>query len=128
MSPFIAAALSAAAGMLVVVSSATAGPASDGTSPNARDPLDPKASVPQTVYRSAFTGYRPGAEEKVGSWKELNDTVGRIGGWRVYAKEARAPEAGAAPPGPAASGATAPAGPASASPSTPAGHGGHKTN
>lgn len=41
------------------------------------------------AYRSTFEGYQPFSDEKVGSWRESNDTVGRIGGWRAYAKEAR---------------------------------------
>lgn len=57
------------------------------------DPSDPKASVPPVTYRSAFAGYRPNVETKVGAWKDTNDSVGRIGGWRAYAKEAREPEA-----------------------------------
>lgn len=39
-------------------------------------------------YRSAFEGYQPYSDEKMVSWKEANDTVGKIGGWRAYAKEA----------------------------------------
>lgn len=49
-------------------------------------------------YRSAFEGYKPYTDEKMLSWKEANDRVGGIGGWRVYAKEAQEPAA----PGPAA--------------------------
>ena len=39
-------------------------------------------------YRSALEGYPPYSEIKTVPWKEANDTVGRIGGWRAYAKEA----------------------------------------
>lgn len=89
----------------------------------------PPASTPQTAsaptYRSALDGYQPFADEKLAPWKESNDNVGRIGGWRVYAKEAS--EGGAAPsaaPAGAASAAKPPAsvgGPAlPAAPSTPA--------
>lgn len=53
------------------------------------DPQNPTASVPSIVYRSAFEGYRAFATEKVQPWRETNDTVGRIGGWRVYAREAQ---------------------------------------
>jgi len=58
-------------------------------------------------YRSAFEGYQPFNENKMVPWKEANDTVGQIGGWRAYAKEAAegqghgahaAPAAGAAKP------------------------------
>ena len=41
-----------------------------------------------TPYRSAFENYQPFAEEKVLPWKEANDAVRAIGGWRAYAKEA----------------------------------------
>ena len=56
------------------------------------DAADPMATVPPLVYRSAFDGYRPNSEAEVGKWRETNDKVGRIGGWRAYAKEAAAPD------------------------------------
>ncbi len=64
----------------------------------AADTSDPKAAVLPLVYRSAFQGYRPNAVAEVGNWKEANDKVGRIGGWRVYAKEASLPDAAASAP------------------------------
>lgn len=71
-------------------------PESTGVAPGARlNPADPKATVPRVIYRSAFQGYRAHADTEVGPWVEANDTVGRIGGWRVYAKEAATPEAAA---------------------------------
>lgn len=54
----------------------------------ARDPGDPRAAVPPLEYRSAFSRYRPNVEAEVGSWREKNDDVRRIGGWRVYGREA----------------------------------------
>jgi hypothetical protein len=54
----------------------------------ARDPGDAKAAVPAVMYTSAFARYRPNAEVEVGDWRESNDNVGRIGGWRVYGREA----------------------------------------
>ena len=39
-------------------------------------------------YRSALEGYQPHSENKTVPWKEANDTVGKVGGWRAYAKEA----------------------------------------
>lgn len=81
--------------------SSTASPAkSVAPSSKAADASDPKAIVPPLVYRSAFQGYRPNAEAEVGKWKETNDKVGRIGGWRVYAKEAAQPDAAASAPVP----------------------------
>ena len=55
-----------------------------------------------TPYRSAFEHYQPFAEDKVLPWKEANDTVRAIGGWRAYAKEANE-EAGASQAPPAGS-------------------------
>ncbi|SDN94515.1 hypothetical protein [Polaromonas sp. JS666] len=60
----------------------------------------PTTASPPPAFRSAMDGYKPYTEEATANWKEANDTTARIGGWRVYAKEARqaqAPEA--APPG-----------------------------
>lgn len=31
--------------------------------------------------------YRPFNEVKLSAWKDANDTVNKIGGWRTYAKE-----------------------------------------
>ncbi len=39
-----------------------------------------RAAVPPTPYRSAFDGYRPYVEESPAPWREVNDTVGRVGG------------------------------------------------
>lgn len=61
-------------------------------------------ATPQSVYRSAFEGYRAFADEPVRPWRETNDTVGRIGGWKAYAREAQSGDAR-----PAAAGASAPA-------------------
>jgi len=101
---------------------AQAQPASPGARP---DPLDPKAGVPALIYQSSFSQYRRLDDGKLVSWRDANDTVTRIGGWRVYAREAQQPAA-------AASATTGPASPASAPQSNemvkpmPAGHGGHK--
>ena len=66
----------------------------------ARDPGDPRAAVPPVEYRSAFSRYRPNVEAEVGSWREKNDEVRRIGGWRVYGREAIADSSAAEqPPG-----------------------------
>lgn len=40
-------------------------------------------------YRSPIDGYQGFADPALAPWKEANDTVGRIGGWRAYAREAR---------------------------------------
>ena len=65
-----------------------------GPGPAARpDPLDAKANVPALSYRSPFLRYRGLSDDKPVSWREANDAVARIGGWRVYAREAQQPEA-----------------------------------
>ena len=47
------------------------------------------------AYRSALEGYQPFTDSKPVPWREANDNVGRIGGWRAYANEAQ----GTAPAG-----------------------------
>ena len=74
--------------------------------PTARpDPLDPAAAVPPATYASTLRPVRRATDAKPVPWREANDTVTRIGGWRAYARE---PLPGAAasspPPTPAASG------------------------
>lgn len=72
------------------------------------DPLDARAAVPAAVHESAFRHYRGHADVAPKPWKEANDTVGRIGGWRAYAREAaqaeaqRPPSGGASAPAPGA--------------------------
>ena len=61
------------------------------------DPADAAAPVPPTNYQSPFAQYRVLGEDRNTPWKEANDTVRSIGGWRAYAKEAaEAAKAGAA--------------------------------
>ena len=53
----------------------------------------PAASASATLaYESVFTRYKSYRDEKTGSWREANETVDRIGGWRAYAKEAQQPD------------------------------------
>lgn len=77
----IALALALAAATMVQAEPKTASP----------DPLDPKAAVAPAQHRSALSAYRPQADVPVGSWKEANERVNRIGGWRAYAREAAQP-------------------------------------
>ena len=62
--------------------------AQSAPAPQRADPLNAKADVPAVIYRSALGAYRPAGDVRVGSWKDANETVARIGGWRVYAREA----------------------------------------
>jgi hypothetical protein len=66
----------------------------------AQQPAMPSASAASapTPYRSAFEGYQPFAEQKLVPWKEANDTVGKIGGWRAYAREANEGAGKSTPP------------------------------
>ena len=64
------------------------------TTDHKSDPADAAAPVPPVTHRPAFADYRGFVDQEVGSWKETNDTAGRIGGWRVYAREAREPQPG----------------------------------
>ena len=114
-----------AASLLATLTAAQAQPAATAARP---DPLDPKASVPTLRYESSFAQYRRLGEEKPVSWRDANDTVTRIGGWRVYAREAQQPDpvpTSAPESAPAAKPADTP--PASKPMLMPAGHGGHKT-
>lgn len=64
------------------------------------DPALPGAAVPAVVHRSAFADFRFFADAKPVPWRQANDQVAAIGGWRSYAREAARPEspASAAPP------------------------------
>ncbi|HEY6134592.1 MAG TPA: hypothetical protein VIW70_11485 [Rubrivivax sp.] len=61
--------------------------------PTRPDPFDPQANVPALVFESPFARYRRLAEAAPIAWREANDTVARIGGWRVYLREAQQPTA-----------------------------------
>jgi hypothetical protein len=56
------------------------------------DPADASTAVPRLVHRSSFLGCRTTGDVSVGSWKDANDTVARIGGWRAHAREAARPQ------------------------------------
>ncbi|MEO8103593.1 MAG: hypothetical protein ABI790_13785 [Betaproteobacteria bacterium] len=82
----------------------------------APDATNETAAVPLATYRSPFHDYRGLGEDKLIPWKQANDEVGRIGGWRVYAREANAvtpptasPETAAPVTAPASTPAEAPA-------------------
>ncbi|MBC7717221.1 MAG: hypothetical protein H7143_09820 [Pseudorhodobacter sp.] len=72
------------------------------------DPLNANAAVPAVTYQSPFATYRRASDDaKPLGWREANDATARIGGWRVYAREAQSPEpTAAAPQAPAAAAAT----------------------
>jgi hypothetical protein len=114
-----------AAALFALLTAAQAQPSAKAARP---DPLDPKASVTTLRYESSFARYRLLGEEKPVSWRDANDTVTRIGGWRVYAREAQQPDP-APIPAPVSAPAVKPTDtpPAAKPMPMPAGHGGHKT-
>lgn len=96
---------------LATATAAAEGPPPDSPTPLLADPMDATVSVPPLVYRSGLRSYRRLDPNAALSWREANDQVGRIGGWRAYAREANAPEAdagAAAAPGPGADATVAP--------------------
>jgi hypothetical protein len=93
------------------------------------DPLNPRAEVPPPRLPTALRDHRPAITPEPGGWREANDKVTRIGGWKAYLREAQQPDAPALAAGAAASApSTAPsrpaAAPTAASAPTP-GRGGH---
>ncbi|MDP1900348.1 MAG: hypothetical protein Q8K96_07825 [Rubrivivax sp.] len=97
--------------LLAVAASACAQSASRPARP---DPLDAQAAVPAATYKPALAAYRRLRDDPPVAWREANDTVHGIGGWRAYAREAQASPGPAAPSSAPAAAATAPASPASA--------------
>lgn len=43
-------------------------------------PADPNAAAPAVQYESAFAGYTPYRDEKLASWRDVNDEAARAGG------------------------------------------------
>lgn len=80
--------------LLIVVSStdAPAQPAIASASP-------PPAQLRPGPWHSALADYQRFSDEKIAPWKASNDTVGSIGGWRAYAKEASEVPVSPAPAG-----------------------------
>jgi hypothetical protein len=95
------------AAFLILSTLAGAQDASPSPRPPKTDPLDAGVVVPPAHHESALKRYRPNRGEAPRSWKDANDEVARIGGWRAYAREAAQPDVPAAPA------------------SAPAGHGHH---
>ena len=119
------------AGPALLLTVLLAAPAQAQSSAAARpDPLNPQAQVPALRYESAFAKFRRVGDDQPLAWRDANEAVARIGGWRAYAREGQQPDAAAAPvpvpvqrPAAASAAASAPA--AVARPAPPA-HGGHK--
>jgi hypothetical protein len=85
---------------VLVVPAASAQEAQSGRA--AAGPQDAAAEVPRIEYRSVFTQYRRYTEQQSpAAWRETNETVNRIGGWRAYAREAAAAPPSSDPAAPA---------------------------
>jgi hypothetical protein len=90
------------------------------------DPLDPQARVPSATHTSSLASYRRLGDDPRTPWREANETVNRIGGWRTYLRQAQQPDpAASAPAASAPAGRSTPAPAAGPAPSHGA-HGGHK--
>ena len=76
-------------GLLLCAALACAQPVSNSVDPAFAS--DASAST-QLPYVSVFTNYRSFREQPLFSWQESNETAGKIGGWRFYAREATRPE------------------------------------
>lgn len=77
------------AGLLLVAPTAQAQPTGKAARP---DPLDASAPVPALRYVTSLPVTRRAGDDRPISWRDANDTVTRIGGWRVYAREAQQPD------------------------------------
>jgi len=56
-----------------------------------------KGPLVTPTYQSTFDSYQKFNDQPLTGWKQINETVEKIGGWRVYAQEARAPDKPAKP-------------------------------
>ncbi len=128
------------AGLLCSAMACTAQPTQPAARASQPDPLDAKARVPALAYVSSLQPDTRQTDRPPLTWREANDSVARIGGWRVYAREAQLPDAAPAPATPPTTPLTPPTQPPTQPPSKstdpasmpkpipmPAGHGGHQT-
>jgi hypothetical protein len=76
-------------------------------------PSDPKAEVPRMRFESSFKDYRKLEDRPLASWKQANELVYRLGGWKAFAS-GNVPD-------------VAPAPATTAPPPADPGHAGHKT-
>jgi len=64
--------------------------------------IDANASAerhdPLVHYDSVFDGYQAYHHQAVAPWRQSNERVREVGGWRAYAREAAEPEGAEAPP------------------------------
>jgi hypothetical protein len=81
------------AGALLPVDIARAQAARDHVSPPSAAMLTQSTVAASPLpFESTLSRYKPMTDQKLGSWREANDAVTRIGGWRTYLKEAQEPD------------------------------------
>ncbi|MBU0784098.1 MAG: hypothetical protein KJ798_04975 [Gammaproteobacteria bacterium] len=64
-------------------------------------PSHAQTATQELNYKSVFEGYQAYSEPEIQNWPKVNEEVGEIGGWRVYAREPyddKSSEDKAAPP------------------------------
>jgi hypothetical protein len=105
--PMLARWLAVSSGLLTLAASAQT-PAAPPARAAASAPVARTQAAPGE-FRSALEGYQPYSEVKRVPWKEANETVGKIGGWKAYAREAAAGQGHQGHAGPAAPAAPTPA-------------------
>ena len=76
-------------GLALALPMAFAQPSAGSAAPYPNTPAPLSATL---SYQSAFADYRPYREQPIVSWREANDNVGEIGGWRAYSKEVSQPD------------------------------------
>jgi len=84
--------------LILAFTFAHAQPQTDTKKPLRGDPVSAETPIEAVPYRSAFTDYRPLRDEPVAAWKDAHDMNATIGGWLVYAREARQPDTPTAAP------------------------------
>ena len=84
--------------------------------------VEKRIDTPGVAYESPFKGYRKLEDQPIASWREANDLVHQLGGWKAFAS-GKVPDAPAAPA--AAGEPSKPSQPQA--PPAAAGHAGHKT-
>lgn len=90
--PILAGSLLSLWPLLLVLSSTAATAQTD-----AIDPVVGAAAPSPLPYTSTLSAYQAYADQPVQPWREANDRVGQIGGWRTYAKEATTSQTAPAP-------------------------------
>ncbi len=55
----------------------------------ASEPGVAESPAPLVQYQSPFKDYRPLGDDRRIPWRAASDEVGKIGGWRVYLREAQ---------------------------------------